>query len=67
MEDDDSDDLYFTHRGQQVRYQDPSSTELKYIGYRQTDPDKENLIKNNTAPSILKQNNSPNNIGNGVC
>jgi len=66
MEDDDSDDLYFTHRGQQVRYQDPSSTELKYIGYRQTDPDKVNLIQNQNKPSILSHNNGPNNIANAV-
>lgn len=52
FEDDDDDD-YFSHRtsGQPVRYHDPTNTELKYVGYRQTNPDPVSISENNHAKS----------------
>jgi len=42
----DEDDVYFTHRGNTVRYQDPLKNELEYTGYEKIDPEKANLIQN---------------------
>ncbi|CAL8122090.1 unnamed protein product [Orchesella dallaii] len=55
---DDEDDLYFTHRGQPSHYYGPTSTELKYVGYKKVNPDSVTGLLNNAAPPpIINQNN----------
>lgn len=59
LEDDDDDELYFTHRGQPLRYPDPSNTELKYIGYRNSNADRQQLIDNHRMPVVNQTNGHP--------
>jgi hypothetical protein len=55
LEDDDEDD-YPPYRGQSVRYYEPNNTEMKYVGYRQTNADKINLVPNDSKPEYAYSN-----------